>query len=317
MSDLVEFRHLKYIVAVAELGNFTRAAERLFLAQPSLSKQIKEMEDEIGFPIFVRSREGVGVTPAGQMIVSYAQEALMARAEIIKAASALQKGELLPFRLGFSSFVKPGILDLFRESYASLFPECRIHLSGGDPTQIVERLKRGSLDGAFLPMPIDGKELRVLEISRDPLVACMRADDPIAREPEISVSDLASRLKVFRDPQIHPAAHRRLIEMLLEVGINPELTCSATTPADIQTMVRAGYGLALTDQSSTLDEALTTRTVAGVEWTADTAFVHGTTANHLALPFAIRLMHGWRKAPAPRRATPLKERRPRQLNLLA
>lgn len=64
MSDLIEFRHLKYIVAVAESANFTRAAERLFLAQPSLSKQIKDLEEKIGFLIFHRTREGVRVTPA-------------------------------------------------------------------------------------------------------------------------------------------------------------------------------------------------------------------------------------------------------------
>ncbi len=63
MSDLVEFRHLKYILAVAETANFTRAAERLFLAQPSLSKQIKDLEDEIGFPIFVRSQMACGLRP--------------------------------------------------------------------------------------------------------------------------------------------------------------------------------------------------------------------------------------------------------------
>ena len=84
MSDVVEFRHLKYIVAVAETANFTRAAERLFLAQPSLSKQVKDLEDEIGFPIFVRNRDGVRITPAGQMIISYAQEALSARTEALK-----------------------------------------------------------------------------------------------------------------------------------------------------------------------------------------------------------------------------------------
>src|ERR1700723_1621386 len=97
MSDLVEFRHLKYIVAVAETANFTRAAERLFLAQPSLSKQIKDLEDEIGFPIFVRNRDGVRITPAGQMIITYAQEALSARGEIITMAPAVSKSEGGPF----------------------------------------------------------------------------------------------------------------------------------------------------------------------------------------------------------------------------
>ena len=98
MSDLVEFRHLKYIVAVAETANFTRAAERLFLAQPSLSKQIKDLEDEIGFPIFVRNRDGVRITPAGQMIIAYAQEALAARGEIITMARAVHKGEVAPLQ---------------------------------------------------------------------------------------------------------------------------------------------------------------------------------------------------------------------------
>src|SRR5580704_11085365 len=79
MSDLVEFRHLKYIVAVAETSNFTRAAERLFLAQPSLSKQIRDLEEEIKFPIFYRGRDGVRVTHAGEMVVAYAKETLRAR----------------------------------------------------------------------------------------------------------------------------------------------------------------------------------------------------------------------------------------------
>ena len=70
MSDSLEFRLLKYIVAVAETSNFTRAAERLFLAQPSLSKQIRDLEEEIKFPIFDRSRDGVRITPAGEMVLS-------------------------------------------------------------------------------------------------------------------------------------------------------------------------------------------------------------------------------------------------------
>src|ERR1017187_9319543 len=120
MSDLVEFRHLKYIVAVAEAANITRAAERLFLAQPSLSKQIKDLEDEIGFPIFVRSEEGVQITPAGQMIIAYAQEALLARTKIISMARSVHRGDVPPFRLGFSSFINRNLLQLFRGAYTSL-----------------------------------------------------------------------------------------------------------------------------------------------------------------------------------------------------
>ncbi len=159
MSDLVEFRHLKYIVAVAEAATITRAAERLFLAQPSLSKQVKDFEDEVGFPIFVRTRDGVRITPPGQMIIAYAQEALQKRTKIIAMARAVHRGEVPPFRLGFSSFINPDLLQLFRDAYAKLLPDCLIHLSGGDPLHLLHRLEEGTLDGAMLPMPIDGQRL--------------------------------------------------------------------------------------------------------------------------------------------------------------
>lgn len=186
MSDLVEFRHLKYIVAIAEAANITKASERLFLAQPTLSKQVRDLEEGVGFPIFFRNREGVNATPAGQMLIAYAREALSARDEILEITRAVHRGEVPPLRLGFTAFIKPSLVQVFRDSYTKMFPGCEIHLSGEERANIIERLAIGALEGAFLSMPIDGPNLVVHEISSEPLVACMRADDPITREPEIS-----------------------------------------------------------------------------------------------------------------------------------
>ena len=317
MSDLVEFRHLKYIVAVAETANFTRAAERLFLAQPSLSKQIKDLEDEIGFPIFLRNRGGVRITPAGQMIIAYAQEALAARVEIMTMARAVHKGEVAPFRLGFSPFVNPELLEFFRNAYSSLFPNCPIHLSGGNSSHILQRLEQENLDAALLPMPVEGLDWVTQELARDPLVVCMRTDDALARAPEVSISDLSAKLKIFRDPEIHPTAHDRLVELLTEVGINPEASCLAATPADIQWMVRAGYGVALVDQRTILDPGLTTRPIAGINWTADTAFVHHKKGDHFALPFLIRSLERTPAITPAKRTFLRKQEGTLQLNLLA
>src|SRR5271156_946768 len=317
MSDLVEFRHLKYVLAVAETANFTRAAERLFLAQPSLSKQIKDVEDEIGFPIFVRNRDGVRITPAGQMIITYAQEALSARGEIIAMARAVHKGEVAPLRLGFSPFVNPELLEFLRDGYASLFPGCPIHLSGGNFLHMLQRLEQESLDGALLPMPIDGPDWVTQQLTSDPLVACMRTDDALARSPEVSISDLSATLKIFRDPEIHPSAHDRLVEMLVDVGIDPEASCLAATPADIQWMVRAGYGVALVDQRTILYSGLTTRPIAGTNWTADTAFVHHKKADHLALPFLVRFLQRTPASTTAKSTIPRKQENTLQLNLLA
>jgi DNA-binding transcriptional LysR family regulator len=317
MSDLVEFRHLKYIVAVAEAATITRAAERLFLAQPSLSKQIKDLEDVLGFPIFVRTRQGVRITPPGQMVIAYAQEALHKRGKIIAMARAVHRGEVPPFRLGFSSFINPELLHLFRDAYARLLPDCLIHLSGGDPLHLLRRLEEGTLDGALFPLPIDGQEWVMQQVARDPLVVCMQKEDPLARNAQILLSDLAVRLTIFRDPAVHPSAHNRLMEMLAQVGIVPEISCSATTPADIQWMVRAGYGVALIDQKTPIDSALTTRPIAGIHWTADTAFVHHNDADHLALPLVLRFAQEIRESVYTKRP-PLKDQvRPVQLELLA
>lgn len=288
MFDLVEFRHLKYIAAIAETGNFTRAAERLFLAQPSLSKQIKELEDGIGIQIFIRHHDGVHITPAGQMIVSYAIEAVKARNEIIQAARAVHGGTIPALRVGFSCFVHQEILRTLSDAYASLFPACQMQFSGGDPAQILRRLEDGNFDAAVLPLPISGANWLVEQIASAPLVVCMRADDPLTQQTEMQPSELAKRLKIFRNPEAQPEAHARLMEMLAEIGIQPEVSCLATTPSDIQWMVQSGSGLALIDQKTPLDPSLTTRPIANVNWTADTAFVHPVCAEHPALPILIR-----------------------------
>ena len=288
MFDLVEFRHLKYIVAIAETQNFTRAAERLFLAQPSLSKQIKELEDGIGIQIFVRHHGGVHITPAGQMIVAYAIEAIKTRNEIIQAARAVHGGTIPALRIGFSCFVQQDDLRSLSDAYASLFPGCHMQFSGGDPAQILRRMEENNLDAAILPLPISGVNWVVEQLASASLVVCMRADDPLAQQTEVQPSELAKRLKIFRNPEAHPEAHARLMEMLAEIGIEPDISCLATTPSDIQWMVQSGSGLALIDQKTPVDPSLTTRPIANVHWTADTAFVHPVQAEHPALPMLIR-----------------------------
>ncbi|MHB8389321.1 MAG: substrate-binding domain-containing protein [Acidobacteriaceae bacterium] len=183
---------------------------------------------------------------------------------------------------------KQDVLRSLSDAYASLFPGCPMQFSGGDPAQILRRMEEKSLDAAVLPLPISGEQWTVEPVASAPLVVCMRADDPLVQQIEIQPSELAKRLKIFRNPDAHPEAHARLMELLGEIGITPEVSCLAATPADIQWMVQSGSGLALIDQKTPLDPILTTRPIANVNWTADTAFVHRIGAEHLALPILIR-----------------------------
>jgi DNA-binding transcriptional LysR family regulator len=174
MSDSLEFRLLKYILAVAETLNFTRAAQRLFLAQPSLSKQIRDLEIDIKFPLFERSRDGIRITDAGRIVIAYARNTLRERDEMLAMARAVHLGDVPPLRLGFSSFINANLLQTFRESYEEMFPGCEIQLAGGDPVLILQRLNQRLLDCAILPMPIDAELYNVQQIAQSPLVAGSR-----------------------------------------------------------------------------------------------------------------------------------------------
>jgi DNA-binding transcriptional LysR family regulator len=153
-------------------------------------------------------------------------------------ARAVYLGEVPPLSLGFSSFESVNILQNFRETYRGMFPGCEIKLTGGDPNQVLHRINQRFLDCAILPMPIDNDTYFVQQISQSPLVVCLRSDDPLARQAVLDIHEIGNRICVFRDPELQPAAHSRLCEMLEEVGIPMHVTCSANTPTDIQWMVK-------------------------------------------------------------------------------
>ena len=316
MSDFLTFRLLDYIKAVAETLNFTRAAHRLYVAQPSLSQQIRDLEGQLKFSIFERGASGVRITDAGRLLATYADNALRERDEIVAMARAIHLRQVPPLRLGFSSFTCTSLLQDFRQSYEEMFPGCEIQLSGGDTVLILQRMNQRLLDCAILPMPIDEDLYNVQRIAQAPLVLCMRSDDSLAGQAQVDIRDVASRIKIFSDPELHPSAHARLAELFQEIGTPLSLSNSARTPSDIQWMIKAGFGLALVDQLMPLEAGLITRPIAGVNWTVDTAFVHQNRTDHIALPFVEKLFQEkWRNGQGKKNAR--RSVRPEQLKLLA
>jgi DNA-binding transcriptional LysR family regulator len=316
MSDSLTFRLLKYIKESAETLNFTRAAERVFVAQSSVSHQIGKLEENIDLVIFDRLQNGLKLTAAGRLIAAYAETTLRDWEQTLAMAHAVQRHQVPPLRLGFSSFVNAKILEKFHEHYEDMFAGCALQLVSGDTVLCLQRLDAGLLDCAILPLPIDANFYSIQPISQSPLVVCMRADDALAERAQLDIREVAARIKVFRDSEQYPAAHARLVEMFTEAGVALHVGCSARTPAEIQWMVKERYGLALIDQLLPLEPGLITRPLAGLTWTADTAFIHLRKAGHVALPFIERFFEdSWSESRG--RKQPSKSDRPEQLELLA
>ena len=112
MSDLVELKKLKNLIAVAEAGNISVAAKRLYLSQPSLSIQIKDLEDVLQVPLLVRDHKGVRATPAAEILITGGRELLRMRDALIVTVRALHRVTFVPMRLGFSSFVDHALYEM-------------------------------------------------------------------------------------------------------------------------------------------------------------------------------------------------------------
>jgi DNA-binding transcriptional LysR family regulator len=290
MSDLLEFRHLKYLIAVAEETNISRAAKRLYLAQPSLSTQLKSMEEALSMDLLIRIPKGVKLTPAAEVLTAGARQILELRDEIIAAARASHCVSIPPLRIGFSPFIDRSLLQMVCSAHISLFPNCEITPKSGDADELLSLLEKGAIDAALLTLPANGIGLNIDQLSHDRLVVCMQSNDPAASQSEIAPSSLEKRLKIFREPKRDPEGHRRLMEMLDAVGVHPEVVSTTATPYDIQWMVQSGFGQALIREGSELEDGVVTRPVAGVNWTVDSALISRKSTTQKNIPTLVRVL---------------------------
>ena len=116
----------------------------------------------------------------------------------------------------------------------------------------------------------------------------MRRDDPLAAKASLQTADLQGNLAVLYHPQRHPDAHERLLELLRDTGVQLEEHSCASHPSEMQTLVKGGHGFALIREGTSLDEELTTRPIAGVDWTVDTALIYHKVRHPKTVPILVK-----------------------------
>ncbi|WP_328321297.1 LysR substrate-binding domain-containing protein [Streptomyces sp. NBC_00388] len=187
----MELRTLRYFVAVAEELHFGRAAARLHMSQPPLSRAVKRLETEAGAPLFCRSPAGVTLTPVGTVLLDEAR-ALLAQADRVRVRVAAAAGAATITIGILGDGTDPGATRLaaaFRRSH----PGVRIRIRDTDLTDPTCGLRAGLIDVALTRAPFDDTALTVRELRADPVGAVLRADDPLARREHLVLADLADR----------------------------------------------------------------------------------------------------------------------------
>jgi DNA-binding transcriptional LysR family regulator len=206
------------------------------------------------------------------------------------ALFAVEKGEVRTLRLGCSSQADPALFNAFFALHRELLPDCPIRPAHGDTAQLAEEIALGEIDAAIVTLPVADLSLCVDEVQRDRLVVCLRADHPLTSKAALQPVDLQQNPTVLYHPQRNAQAHARLLELLEGIGVKIEEYSRASHPTEMQGLVKQGFGFALIREGTVLDAELTTRPVAGVGWTVDTAFIYKKQGHPKTVPMLIRLL---------------------------
>nr|WP_207168671.1 LysR substrate-binding domain-containing protein [Thiocystis violacea] len=186
----VNLRDLKYILAVAETRHFGRAAERCFVSQPTLSGQIKKLEDELDVVIFERTNRSVEITPVGQVILAHARLALEQTEAIEQVARAHQDPLAGALRIGAIPTLSPYLMPLVLVPLKRTYPKLRLVLSEEITDSLIGRLTRHEIDAALLATPVDETDFETMPLFDEPFWLAHPVNHPLYEQDEITAKDL-------------------------------------------------------------------------------------------------------------------------------
>jgi DNA-binding transcriptional LysR family regulator len=304
MNEWAEFRHFLYLLTILECGGIRPAAEILHTSSPNLSTQAKDFQEYFNVRLYeIGADNRLLPTRAGMALAPMARGLLRARDEVIAAVIAIGKGGIHTLRLGCGTLVAEELFRAACEIHKEILPDCLIRPEHADTVQLMRDVLSGKIDVAIATLPIEHPELCVEEIRRDRLVVCLRADHPLSAKATLRPLDLQGNLGILYQPQHHPEAHARLVELLAETGVQIGEFSSAIHPTEMQRLVRDGYGITLIREGTPLDPALITRPLMGVNWTVDTALVYHKQHRPETIPVLVRHLKQ-RLSPAPNKPRP-------------
>jgi DNA-binding transcriptional LysR family regulator len=244
----MELRHLRYFEAVAEEKHFGRAAKRLRIAQPPLSRQIQDLEVELGFELFDRSHRRVELTSPGTVFLSHVRRTFEALDLAVHEARRASRGEVGRVVVGYiSSLAYSGIIELIRAFHAHL-PSVEVTLREMSPQAQIDALKAGRIDVGFVRGPLDDASLASECVRREPLLVALPAENPLVRRKRIALSQLAREPFVLFPRERSPSFFDDIMALCRKSGFSPRIVQEAPH-LDIVSLVAAGFGVSILPES--------------------------------------------------------------------
>lgn len=237
----MNLQDLRYLVAVAEHRHFGRAAEQCHVSQPTLSSQVKKLEEELGVTLLERTNKRVELTAVGQQILQHAQAALNEAAQMEAVAQAARDPLVGALKLGVIPTLAPYLMPLILKPLRQAYPGLSIDLWEDQTRLLIEGLRAHRLDAALLATPPDAPEITEIALFEEPLLAALPADHCRAGQKQIVEEELTDELLVLADG--HCLANQALAACHAKGGLRSSM--QAATLETLVNLVAAGYGATL------------------------------------------------------------------------
>jgi LysR family hydrogen peroxide-inducible transcriptional activator len=239
----MEIHQLEYLVALAEERSFTRAAERLSIAQPSLSQQIQKLEKEIGQPLFDRLPRGVSTTEAGQKLLEHARR-ILAEIEDAKRQARESRGAISgALTIGAIPTVAPFLLPAVMKEFATRHPDVTLELVEDVTARLLEQVDQGKVDFAVMSDADPGRTLILETIGREDLVLLLPAEHKLAKRKTISWDEIHDeRFLVLHD--MH-CLSGQVMTFCRPHGVTPQIAARGAQLATLAEMISVGLGVSV------------------------------------------------------------------------
>src|SRR5262245_795459 len=239
----MEIHQLRYFVAVADEGNFCRAAAKVRVAQPSLSQQIRKLEAEIGQPLFDRLPRSVALTEAGRCLLEYARQILASIGDARRCVDELTGKIAGDVAVGAIPTIAPYVLPDLVVTFQKHYPDVRLHIVEDVTAAISLRVASGELDDVLASTCQRSPTLRVDRLAQEPLLALVPETHALAKQTEITLDDLKSQRFLLLH-EMHCLSQQ--VHHLLETRrLHPEVALAGSQLSTIANMVAAGIGVSI------------------------------------------------------------------------
>lgn len=253
MFPSVEVRHLHAVTVLAEELNFTRAANRLHITQSALSKQVTELEKQLGYRLFVRDKKRtIELTDAGRIFVQEARSAMLHTERAIQLSRAIGEGSESVLTIGRSPCADPAWISAVLATRLPLFPKLRVRLRSQFAPELVRSVLAGELDFAIVTAPPKDGQITAAPFARAPLYAALPETHQAAQKEPLLLQDLAKDQWILFAKQVNPLAYDSIMQLAQREAIHPKDPHHIMVAHEAIHLVSEQMGVALLTKASAL-----------------------------------------------------------------